>query len=103
MNKVLILITMLVVSGFAFANNYPTLDINGTEHYLVNEDEATGEEWWSEDGYCVKNGFEWAGSSLSQPVGNIAPLVAMDDEGNIKKVFPTNTGNLWVVTSVTCE
>lgn len=103
MNKVLILLSIIMVSGSTFANEYPTFDINGVEHYLVNEDEASGQEWWSEDGYCVENGFEWAANSFSQLIGDVEPLVAMDDQGNIRRVFKKNTGNLWVITSVTCE
>lgn len=103
MNKLFFVFAALLVSSFAFANNYPTVEINGVAHYLVNEDESTGEEWWSEDGYCVKKGFEWAATSSAQILASLSPLVAMNDEGNVEKTFSTNNGNLWVITSLVCE
>ena len=103
MLKLLIASLIFIPTTAVFANDYPTIDVDDVAHYLVVEDEATGDEWWTDDGYCVKKGFEWASESMSTLSSELAPLVAMDEDGSIVKTYDSNNGKLWVVATVECE
>ena len=104
MKKLLTIFAVLVLPVFAFAYETPSIDINGVAHYLVDEDETTGEVFDSADGYCVQKGLEYSSSSYSSPNISMGPLVALNATGKVLKTYKDNSaGNLWVVAGAECE
>lgn len=102
MKKIIFFVSLSLISSVAIANDYPTIDVNGTKHYLADSNDASNEFYETADGYCVKQGFEYSAGTFGT-IDNVKPLVRLDAQGNVVETFADNQNdNIWVVAGVNC-
>lgn len=103
MLKLMTAILISLSATGAWANDYPTIDIDGTTYYLADSQDSSDEWFETMDGYCVRTGQGQWGSGMGT-VDDVGPLVRLDASGNVVATFPNYAGgDIWVVTSISCE
>lgn len=95
---------LLCLFSTAFAST-PTVSIYGVPHVLVSKDKRTGEEFDSDNGYCVLRGFKYSAGAGSRNMME-GPYVVLDAKGAVVKTYPVsedNLVNLRVLVDIWCE
>ena len=101
--KTVFVLAMTLISSFALAQDYPTVTVNGEKYYLADSNDTTGEFFETADGYCVRQGFEYAATSFGV-VDDVNPLVRLDAQGNVVETYVDNQNdNIWVIAGVNCN
>ena len=103
MNHIFLFCALALAPVVSSATSYPTVDVNGVQHFLADSDDTTGEWFNTSDGYCVRQGFQGMSQSASVPASS-GPLVRLDSKGAVVETFADGKGGaLWVVADVSCN
>lgn len=103
--RAVLLFAFLAAPGFSWAisTQFPTININGVNHYLADADDVSGEWFDTVLGFCATQNLNFT-SAASTIDASLAPLVILDQHGQILETLPNNKSNqIWVVTDITCD
>lgn len=96
----LLSVSLLLSFPMAFAS-FPTVKINGVDHYLA---QFTNADWAdTADGYCAIKG-EGNYGSYNMWVTEASPLVRLDSMGHVLETYSDNQGGeIATLTSIFCD